>query len=504
MILFVYDDVYLRAPAFGERRASVGDLLIELVGELSGGLDLGEDLGVAGLDVGNPVSLVGADVDDLETIEESADASKDSDDLLLDGHGGVLALLEELLEALSALELLLRGGVEVRAELGKGGDFTVLGKLELHGTSDLLHGLDLGGGADAGDGETDVDGGADTLVEEIVLEKDLSVRNGDNVGGNVRRHVTSLGLDDGEGSQGAGAHGVGHLGGALEEAGVKVEDITGVRLATRGTAEEEGHLAVRDGLLGKVIVKDDGVHAVVAKVLADGGARVGREELEGCRVGRGSGDDDRVLERIVLLHLGHDLGDRGALLADGDVDAVERLGLITSVVDGLLVDDGVDGDGGLASLAIADDELTLAAADGDERVDSLEASLHGLVDGLAGEDTGGLDFDTLAGDVLEGGAAIDGLSEGVDDASEELLADGDVDDGSRALDDVSFDDLTIVTEDDDTDVVVLKIERHTLDTSVDELNHFSGLDVVEAVDAGDTVTTVMTFPISSTDTLESW
>jgi hypothetical protein len=33
-------------------------------------------------------------------------------------------------------------------------------------------------------------------------------------------------------------------------------------------------------------------------------------------------------------------------------------------VDGLLVQDGVEDDGGLAGLAVADDELALAAADG--------------------------------------------------------------------------------------------------------------------------------------------
>ena len=40
----------------------------------------------------------------------------------------------------------------------------------------------------------------------------------------------------------------------------------------------------------------------------------------------------------------------------------------------LLVDDGVNGDGGLASLPVTDDQLTLATADGHKRVDSLTKS----------------------------------------------------------------------------------------------------------------------------------
>src|SRR3546814_20111588 len=81
---------------------------------------------------------------------------------------------------------------------------------------------------------------------------------------------------------------------------------------------------------------------------------------------------------LVFQYL-HELGDAGALLADGDVDAVELLRLVVALVDRLLVDDGVERDGGLAGLAVADDELALAAADRDQRVERLEAGLHRLV-----------------------------------------------------------------------------------------------------------------------------
>lgn len=39
------------------------------------------------------------------------------------------------------------------------------------------------------------------------------------------------------------------------------------------------HLTVGHGLLGQVVVEDDGVLAVVAEVLSDGRSRVGRKEL---------------------------------------------------------------------------------------------------------------------------------------------------------------------------------------------------------------------------------
>ena len=213
---------------------------------------------------------------------------------------------------------------------------------------------------------------------------------------------------------------------------MEVEDVTGERLASGGTAEEEGHLAVGDALLGEVVVDDERVHAVVAEVLGDGAARVGGEELEGRGVGGGRRDDDGVVQRALVLEHLDELRDGGSLLADGDVDAVELLALVALVVDPLLVDDGVDRDGGLARLAIADDQLALAAADGHERVHGLEPRLHRLVHGLANDDAGSLDLDALLGHVAEGTLAVDGLAEAVHDAAEHTAADGDVDDGACA------------------------------------------------------------------------
>ena len=79
------------------------------------------------------------------------------------------------------------------------------------------------------------------------------------------------------------------------------------------------------------------------------------------------------------------LRDRRALLADRDVDALHALTL--------LVQDRVDRDGGLAGLAVADDQLALTAADRRHRVDGLDAGLQRLVHRLAADDAGRLDLE---------------------------------------------------------------------------------------------------------------
>ena len=229
----------------------------------------------------------------------------------------------------------------------------------------MLHSFDLSSRTDAGYRKTDVDGGTHSLVEELGFEENLAVGNGDNVRGDVGRHITGLGLDNGEGGQGAVAVVLVHLGRTLEQTGVEIENIAGVGLTTGGTSEQKGHLAVGDGLLGEIVVNDEAVHSVVAEVLADGAARVGGQELQRGRVGGGRSNHDGVLESLALAEQANDVGDGGPLLADGDVDAVERLGVVASLVRSLLVENSVDGNRSLSSLSVANDEFTLATTDWD-------------------------------------------------------------------------------------------------------------------------------------------
>lgn len=68
--------------------------------------------------------------------------------------------------------------------------------------------------------------------------------------------------------------------------------------------------------------------------------------------------------------------------------------------------------------------------------------MHGLVDGLSGDDAGGLELDTLALVGLDGAEAVDGVTEGVHDSAEHALTDGHIDDGAGSLDDITLLDLS--------------------------------------------------------------
>ncbi|KAB5588085.1 Acetylglutamate semialdehyde dehydrogenase [Ceratobasidium theobromae] len=447
-----------------------------LLGQVAGLADRGEDAGVAAQVVEQGV-LEGQHVLDLEVVEVAVRAGPDADDLLLDRVRRVLRLLEELHEPLTAGELLTGGGVEVGGEHREGLHRAVLREGQLERSGDLLHGLDLGGATDSGDGDADVDGGALVGVEEVRLEEDLAVGDGDDVRRDVGGHVVRLRLDDRQTRHRAGAELVGELGAALEEARVQVEDVTGVGLAARRTAEQEGHRSVGLSLLREVVEDDEDVLAGVHPVLADGRAGVGGEVLEAGGVGR---------RGAALLQGAADGGDGGALLAGRDVDAPNLLVGVPGLPGRLLVEDGVQRDGRLARLAVADDELALAAADRDHGVDGLEPGLQRLVDRLAGHDSGSLELEGAAPLRLDLAEAVDGTTERVDDAAEVAVADGDGEDLAGAADGLALVDTGEVAEHDDADLALVEVHRQA-GGAVLEGEQLVGHDAGQALDVGNAV-----------------
>ena len=148
--------------------------------------------------------------------------------------------------------------------------------------------------------------------------------------------------------------------------------------------------------------------------------------------------------------------------------------------------DGVDGQRGLAGLTVTDDQLALAAADGNERVDRLEAGLHRFAHRLARDDARGLLLDAHALLGNDRTLAVDRVAQTVNHTAKQRVACRHVHNGLGALDDVAFLDVLVGAEDHDADVVDFEVQRHPADTA-GEFDHLAGLDVVQPVDAGNPV-----------------
>ena len=103
------------------------------------------------------------------------------------------------------------------------------------------------------------------------------------------------------------------------------------------------------------------------------------------------------------------------LLPDRDVEALHARAF--------LIDDRVDGDGGLAGLAVADDQLALAAADGDHAVDRLDAGLQRLLDRLPLGDAGSDDVHLAGFGRCDRAAAVERLAQRIHHAAHDRFAD---------------------------------------------------------------------------------
>jgi len=180
----------------------------------------------------------------------------------------------------------------------------------------------------------------------------------------------------------------------------------------------------------------------------------------------------------VLLELAHHVGDGRRLLADGDIDAENVLSL--------LVDDGVHRHRRLAGLAVADDEFALTATDRHHGVDGLQPGLHRLRHRLPRDDAGG-DFLDLVGELgFDGAFAVDGLTEGVDDATDEFGADRHFENAAGGFHRVAFDDVFVFAEHHRADGVAFEVERET-ESVAGEFQHFALHRVGQSMNAADAV-----------------
>src|SRR2546422_3671147 len=231
-------------------------------------------------------------------------------------------------------------------------------------------------------------------------------------------------------------------------------------------------------MLRQVIVDDQRVPARVAEILAHRHAGVGGEVLQRGRVTGRGGNDDAVRHGPGLFEYLDDARHRGALLADGDVDADDVLAL--------LVDDGVHCDGGLAGLPVTDDQLPLATPDGDHRVDGLDPGLQRLAHGLAFDHPGRPDLHPPELLGLNRPLPVQRGADRVHDPPDDGLPDGDFRNPARPLDEIPLLDMLVGAQDHRADVVLFQVQRDPLEPAR-KLQQLAGHRPIQPVDLGDAV-----------------
>ena len=119
--------------------------------------------------------------------------------------------------------------------------------------------------------------------------------------------------------------------------------------------------------------------SAIAEIFADSCSGKRSEILHRSRIGSGGTDNDRVVHSPFLLKRTDQRGYGRALLSDRYINTVNR---VACFVIATLVDNGIDRDGSLTGLAVADNQFTLSASDRYHGIYRLDTRLQRFVDRL--------------------------------------------------------------------------------------------------------------------------
>ena len=227
-------------------------------------------------------------------------------------------------------------------------------------------------------------------------------------------------------------------------------------------------MAIGASVRRQVVVHDQDITSALHEPFANGGCRVGRDELNPGRCIIGTDHHDRVPHRVAGPQRFDHACDVGAASTDAAIDADHAAGF--------LVDDRIDGDRSFTGLAVAQDQLSLPPSDRDQTIDDLETRLQGNGDSGAAHDSWGV---TLAWHALERPqlvSAIEWSAKRVDHASEQLIADGRIQHTPRSLNDRARLQGLALIQKDAPDEVTVQVECESVSVS-GKSQQLVGLDI---------------------------
>ena len=204
---------------------------------------------------------------------------------------------------------------------------------------------------------------------------------------------------------------------------MQVEHITRIGFPSRGPPQQKGYFPVGYCLLGKIVINDQCRPPCVPEIFTDGTACKRSIKLLGCRIRCGCGYDDRIIHGSCLFQGFLHVGNGRSFLSRCHIDAIHGLPLLIKL---LLVDNGINSDGGFSRLPVPNDQFALSAADWNHGINGFDPGLQGFIHRLPEYHPGGL---PLQGQVNQFPGdrpfSVNGFSQGIDHTSQQALAHSD-------------------------------------------------------------------------------
>ena len=183
-------------------------------------------------------------------------------------------------------------------------------------------------------------------------------------------------------------------------------------------------------MLGQIIIDDKCILTLLHELFAHRTTCIRGQVLQRSRVGGPCHYDDGMLHRAVLLQNLTNTCNKRVFLANGNIDTDEILAL--------LVDDCVKDNSSLTRLAVADDQFTLTASNGDHAVDSLNTGLHRRIYALPRDNSRGNSLHRARLIRIDWSIIVDWLPKRVDHTTNECITNGNGDNLTGGTDFVVF------------------------------------------------------------------
>ena len=268
--------------------------------------------------------------------------------------------------------------------------------------------------ADARHRLADVNGRADTSGKKFLIKIDLTVGDGDQVGGDVRGDLPLLCLDDRQRGETAAAVLGRQAGGPLQQPRMQIKDVAGVGLAARRTAQQQRQFTVGAGVAGEIIVDHQAVAPLAHPVFANGTAGVGGEIFHSGQCAALAHHHGGIFQRTIVAQQLEDIDRRGAFLPHHHID--------TDHIFAALVDDCVQRDAGAPQAFVTNNQLALTPANGQQAVDQADAGIERPLDEVAFDHWRRRALQVATAVAAGRRLAIERLTEGVDNPPQQRFA----------------------------------------------------------------------------------
>ena len=260
---------------------------------------------------------------------------------------------------------------------------------------------------------------------------------------------------------------------------MQVEYIARICFTSWRTAEQQGHCTISSGMLRQVIIDAEHMAAFIHEILSHRNTGVRCQILQRRTISSRSSNDDGVFHSAMLCQRVYHTGYSRRLLADGYIYAYAVLAL--------LIDNRINGNSRLTSTTVADDELALAASNRYQSIDGFDTSLQRLMYRLTICNTRCPVLNRTEFRCFDSTLAINRTAESIDDTADQCVANRHLHDLARTFYLVAFHDLSLATENNSADIVLLKVQNHS-EYIIAEIEQLASHSLLQAVDVGDTVT----------------